>query len=145
MRTIETQIDIQASASRLWSVLTDFGAYPSWNPFITEITGTPELGAVLRVRIHPPGRKPMTFRPIVIVAARDRELRWLGRLWVAGLFDGEHSFRIEDKGRACRFYQSERFFGVLVPFFGADLFDATQRGFEAMNAALKARAEGQSG
>ena len=141
MRTIETQVEIAAPASRVWQVLTDFARYPEWNPFITEIEGIPEVGARLRVRIQPPGRRPMTFKPTVLVAARDRELRWLGHLVLPRLFDGEHSFRMEERGRTCRFQQSEQFSGVLVPFFGAGIFDATQRGFEAMNSALKARAE----
>ena len=48
-------------------------------------------------------------------------------------------------GRAggCRFHQTERFSGVLVPLFGAGLLEATRRGFEAMNVVLKARAEDQ--
>ena len=44
MRTIETAIDISASAERVWDVLTRFDAYPGWNPFITSITGIPREG-----------------------------------------------------------------------------------------------------
>jgi hypothetical protein len=138
---VQTQVRIAAPASRVWQVLTDFPRYPEWNPFITEIEGVPEVGARLRVRIQPPGRKPMTFKPTVLVVTRDRELRWLGRLYLPRLFDGEHSFRIEDKRRNCRFRQSERFSGVLVRLFGAGIFEATERGFEAMNSALKVRVE----
>ena len=39
-----------------------------------------------------------------------------------------------------RYVQREEFHGVLVPFVGGMLRD-TERGFEEMNAALKARAE----
>ncbi len=84
----------------------------------------------------------MTFRPTVTVFEPGRELRWLGRLGVAGLFDGEHGFRVraEDVGR-CRFEQFETFRGLLVAplFFMAGA--ATRQGFEAMNRALKARVE----
>jgi hypothetical protein len=83
----------------------------------------------------------MTFKPNITVAIDHQQLTWLGRVLVSGVFDGEHSFRIESRGETCRFHQSERFSGILVPLFGAGLFDATRRGFEAMNAALKARAE----
>ena len=37
----------------------------------------------------------MTFKPRVLNAEPERELRWLGHLLVPGLFDGEHSFTIE--------------------------------------------------
>ena len=61
---------------------------------------------------------------------------------VAGLFDGEHGFRVvpEDVGR-CRFEQFETFTGLLVAPILWMVGDATRQGFEAMNRALKARAE----
>jgi hypothetical protein len=92
---LQTEIDIAATPDRVWSILTDFSAYPDWNPFIRSIRGVPEQGARLVVRIQPSGAKAMTFRPTVLTATRDRELCWLGRLLVPGLFDGEHRFTIQ--------------------------------------------------
>lgn len=141
MRQIETAIDIKAPARRIWSILTDFRSYPAWNPFIVAAEGEPVLGARLKVTIAPPGRRPMSFRPVIRVAARERELRWRGRLFLPGLFDGEHAFRLEQRRDFCRLHQTEKFSGILVARFGETLFEATQQGFEAMNRALKARAE----
>jgi hypothetical protein len=141
MRELTTSIEIDASAERVWAVLTDFAAFPEWNPFITSIEGEPVVGSRLRVRIAPPGGRAMTFKPAVKTADAPRELSWFGRLLVPGLFDGEHRFRLEplDGGRT-RFVQSERFSGILVALSGKALAKA-ERGFEAMNEALKLRAE----
>ena len=139
MKTLETQIDIDAPASLVWQVLTDFAAYPQWNPFITEIIGTAYESSRLKVRIVPPGKSGMTFKPMVLKAIPNQELTWLGHLFVPGLFDGLHQFRIEDRETFTRFYQSETFTGLLVNLFGQKMFDATQQGFGAMNAALKER------
>jgi hypothetical protein len=144
VRTIQTSIDISASPKRVWEVLTHFEVYPAWNPFITRIVGVASLGTKLRVQIHPPGRSALTFKPTILAATPQQQLTWLGHLLLPGLFDGEHKFQIEDRGASCRFHQSERFSGILVPLFGAGIFDATRRGFEAMNAALKQRAEDRS-
>ena len=141
MRLIDTRVEIAAPAARVWGVLTDFARFSEWNPFITRIEGVPEPGARLRVQIKPPGKSAMTFTPTVLVARPEKELRWLGRLLVPGLFDGEHAFELESRADGCSFRQSERFAGLLVPFFGG-MLEATRRGFEAMNAALKRRAEG---
>jgi hypothetical protein len=141
VRTIEAGIDIAAPRWRVWQVLTDVDRYPAWNPFITSVEGVLREGSKLRVRIEPPGRKGMTFEPTVVALAQEKELRWLGRLLMPGLFDGEHAFGLEELAEGCRFRQTERFSGILVPLFGAGLPEATRRGFEAMNAALKARAE----
>ena len=142
MKELRTAIEIEATPARVWEILTDFESYPDWNPFIRSITGEAELGARLEVRIEPPGGRGMTFKPTVLAAEPGRELRWLGRLLVPGIFDGEHEFRVEPADAThVRFVQVERFSGALVPLFGKTL-EQTERGFGAMNEALKARAEG---
>jgi hypothetical protein len=85
----------------------------------------------------------MTIKPTVLSAEPERKLAWLGRLGgVPKLFDGEHTFAIEPIGpNRVRFTQSERFGGILVPFLRKMLQTSTKAGFEAMNRALKERAE----
>jgi hypothetical protein len=141
MRQLRTDIEIDATPDRVWAILTDFASYPAWNPFIQSIRGEPVVGSKLEVRIAPPDGKAMTFKPTVLNAEPNRELRWLGRVFLPRIFDGEHMLQIEPlaDGRA-RFVQAERFRGVLVPFLGKTL-DKTERGFSAMNEALKRQAE----
>jgi hypothetical protein len=142
MERIETQIEIDASAEVVWTVLADFGSYPQWNPFIRSIEGVPREGQRLKVRIQPDGEAGMTFRPVVLRADTGRQLRWLGKLLVRGLFDGEHSFTIERVStNQSRLIHSETFTGLLVPFLANKLRTSTRAGFEKMNTALKRRAE----
>lgn len=42
---IRTEIVIQASKEKVWSILTNLGAYPEWNPFIVSSKGSIEKGA----------------------------------------------------------------------------------------------------
>jgi hypothetical protein len=140
MRELRTEIDIDAPPERVWEVLSDFDAYGEWNPFIRKLSGTPRMGERLEVRIEPPGGRGMTFKPTVREATPNHELRWLGRVLVPGLFDGEHTLRVEPRNGGSRFIQSEQFKGLLVPLFGGGL-DKTEEGFRQMNAALKQRAE----
>jgi hypothetical protein len=141
MRELCREIEIDAVPERVWAVLTDYAAYPEWNPFIRRIAGELREGARLEVRIEPPGARAMTFKPTVRAVRANRELRWLGRLLLPGILDGEHSLEIEplESGRS-RFVQSERFRGVLVGFV-QDTLSKTEIGFELMNSALKARVE----
>ncbi len=145
MKVLHSEIEIDAPAERVWHLLTDFASYPQWNPFIRTISGQPTKGERLEVRIEPPGGRGMTFKPEVLNAEPNRELRWLGHLLVPGLFDGEHSFIIQplEEDRV-RFVQREAFKGVLVPIFARSLEANTQRGFEEMNRALKERTEAAS-
>lgn len=143
---LETEIEIHARPEQVWAVLTDFAAYPKWNPLVRAIRGVAEPGTQLEVRLQSGNGKSMTVRPLVIAVDVARELRWRGRLFFPGLFDGEHSFVIETlpDGRAL-FRHSKRFSGVLVPMFRSSLDRDTKRGFEAMNRAIKARAEMRGG
>ena len=139
---LRTEVEIRATPERVWEILTDFNAYSDWNPFIPRIAGPLAVGARLDAHLRPPGGRGMRFRPTVLAAAPARELRWLGHLGVPGLFDGEHGFRIEPLGPdRVRFVQEERFTGLLVPLFARSLDGPTRAGFEAMNRALKDRAE----
>ena len=144
MFELHTEIEINAPAERVWSVIEDFSAYPQWNPFIRHIHGAAKQGEALEVRIQPSGGKEMTFRPTVLVAEPSRELRWIGRFLMPGIFDGEHRFVIEplSEGKV-RFEHAERFRGILVPLLRRSLDRDTRRGFTEMNTALKERAENQ--
>jgi hypothetical protein len=143
-REIRHTIEIDASPADVWAVLTDTAAFPTWNPFIRKLEGELRTGARLLVAIQPPGRRSSTFRPTVLAAEPARELRWLGRVLIPGIFDGEHSFRLEPTASGgTRFTQAERFSGILVRPFSATL-GSTELGFQQMNHALKARAEAAS-
>jgi hypothetical protein len=76
-RRLHTEIEIQASPDRVWETLTEFAAYPDWNPFIVQAAGEPVPGGRLQLRMRLPGRRPMTFRPKVLEATSAHRLRWL--------------------------------------------------------------------
>lgn len=140
-RAIHHHIDIDAPAAAVWAQLVDTAAYEEWNPFVRRLAGDLRVGSRLSVEIAPPGGRAMTFKPTVVAVETERELRWLGRLLVPGLLDGEHSFQLEalPEGRT-RLTQAETFRGPLVGLFAGTL-EKTRSGFAQMDSALKQRAE----
>lgn len=142
MRQIATDIQINASAASVWSILIDLPAYPDWNPLIQRASGTVEAGGVIELFIAAPGLASRQVSVKLLTVDPGRELRWLGRLLIPQLLDGDHSFVIEplSEGRV-RLVQQERFSGLLVPFAAPWLMPNMTAGFEAMNRALKSRAE----
>ena len=142
---IETDIEIDAPPATAWAVLIDLERYADWNPFVVSSQGTPAVGERLTNRLQHPGGKAMTFRPTVTEVKTERVFEWLGRLGLPGIFDGRHRFEIEATPTGSRFIQSEAFKGVLVRFMKKSLDTKTVKGFEAMNVALKDRAEARSG
>lgn len=142
MHEIMTDIEIESTPEDVWKILVDFAAYTNWNPFIRSIEGRAKKGELLKVSIQPVDGKLLAFRPTVLIATPSKELRWLGRFLFPGIFDGEHYFRIEPiSSNRVKFIQGERFSGLLVAFAKSSLDIGTQRGFVAMNQALKNLAE----
>ena len=138
---IHTEILIKADPKKVWEILTDFENYPDWNPFIKSLTGNVKVGNIIEVRIEPPNGNGMKFRPVVLAYEREKELRWLGKFFIKGAFDGEHQFKLIDNGNCTTtFIQSETFTGFLVSIFKNSL-NNTKIGFEEMNAELKELAE----
>jgi len=88
----------------------------------------------------------MEFQPKVLVNLPEKEFRWLGHLWVKGLFDGEHFFQLEPVGEGhTHLVHGEKFTGLfsslIVKMIGAD----TLKSFQAMNQALNDRVKSQVG
>ncbi len=141
---LHTEIEINASPQVVWNLLTDTSRFPEWNPFIHRLSGELAVGRRLVVFLQPSGSQGMEFKPVVLKVEPNRELRWLGRLLLPGLFDGEHIFQIEPLGhKRVRFHQREIFSGILVPFLKKALDTDTRRGFNEMNQKLKELAERQ--
>jgi hypothetical protein len=141
-KQLHTDVEIEATADRVWAVLTDFAAYQDWNPFIVRAAGQPVPGARLELHMRLSGRRPTTIRPEVLEADPAHRLRWLGRLLLPGLFDGEHTFTLEPAGPGrTRLTQHEEFRGLLTPLVLKMIAKPTLASFHQMNQALKTRAE----
>jgi hypothetical protein len=137
---VVTQITIAASPAKVWAILTDFPSYPAWNPFIRRIEGKLAVGEEITADLHTTNIKPMTVKAKILIVDRERQLRWLGRL--PGLFSGEHYWILHPRADGgVDLEQSEVFRGVMVPFIKPERLRVD---YEAMNKALKARAEGGS-
>ena len=144
MKQIETETIIEASPESVWSILTDFESYPSWNPFIKSIEGIKSKGEKLSVLIQPPNGSSMNFKPTVLVFNENEEFRWIGKLGIKGIFDGEHYFKLTKlSDNETKFIHGEKFSGLLVALMSGVL-NKTADGFKLMNEALKTKAENKT-
>jgi hypothetical protein len=142
---IKTTIDIGASPEMVWRILTDFPAYPKWNPFIRSVQGSAVAGKKLKVQMRLPHGRSHRFSARVVKAIPATELRWQGKMWIKGVFDGEHAFIIVPNGiKGVRFIQREHFSGLLARFMMPIIGEKTRKGFDIMNLALKKMAEAKS-
>lgn len=137
VRTLATTIEIDATPAEVWATLIDFPSHERWNPFFASIEGDAVVGESLTLTARKPdGGRGMVFTPTVLQVDEREMLRWKGRLFVPGLFDAEHKYRLVDLGGGrTRLDHSEDFGGILIPLMGGVLAD-TESGFHAFNKAL---------
>ncbi|PNH06665.1 hypothetical protein TSOC_006934 [Tetrabaena socialis] len=141
---LRTQLEINASQERVWSVLQDYRKWQEWNSFlkINHAAGTLSPGEALQVTFQPPGRAATTMGPQVIDFQVGSEFKWRGKLWGTSLFFvGEHYFKLQSLGQGkTLLLHGEDFKGCLVPLLGSMLKD-TEKGFQDFNNGLKQAAE----
>lgn len=144
MKTLITEILINADTGKVWQVLTDFPSYPDWNPFIKTIKGDLITGSRLNATMKLEGRKEKSFRPWVISVTPGEKLCWREKFLFKGLFDGTHYFTLEKKAEGkTNLIHGENFKGLLTRTILRKTGAGTLSAFEHMNEALKDRAEKQ--
>lgn len=142
MLQVQTQIDIAAPASVVWAILADFGMYRRWNPLIRGVLGHPEVGRQIEIRIRAPSGSDVGARPTIVSIREDREMKWLECWAMPALFASERRFRIEPLSDGnVRFHHGEQVRGIMVPLLTHRRRVRGSSGLDAMNKALKQRAE----
>ena len=141
MIKLQTEIQIQASPEKVLQILIDLARYPEWNPFMTQAIGKAEVGSRVEITV-PSGSKDLKLDCRVIKAEPRQVLCWKYHVISPLLFRGEHSFTIEPMGsNYVRFVDLEVFNGLLAPLQAKEIDTNSRQGFEAMDKALKIRAE----
>lgn len=141
-RAIQTKILIHSPVDTVWEALMDYRYYPEWSPTIQPVANFPAVGHRLKIKLRQPNGFSITMNPQILVKDEPTELRWRGRLFFQGLFDGEHYFILREvDAYTTEFIQGENFSGLLVPFMHRMIDKDTLSGFDLFNQALKKRVE----
>ena len=142
MKTIETSIVIDSTPEKVWGILTKFEEYELWNPFMTKVIGSATLDCKIEVNIKTISGKKRTYYPIITKCETNKELRWEGKSFLPGIFDGERIFILENSNDdKILFFHKEIFSGLGVRLVGNKLDESLRESFVTMNEALKVRAE----
>jgi hypothetical protein len=130
--------DINASAEKIWGLLTDADGFPRWNSTVTSLKGKIALGEKLELRV--PLDPKRTFKPKVTKLEKNQTMEWSDGM--APMFKGVRTFVLEPKkDGTTSFSMSEVFAGVMLPMIKGSLPDFGPA-FETYAADLKRAAEG---
>ena len=137
---VEARVEIEASPEHVWAILTDFSAYPIWNPFIYPVVGESRRGSTLEITIHP-GTRSITYQAAVVAVRPNRELTWSGLISSPVAFESTYRFTIEPlpAGRVL-LAARESHKGVLA-ILEWSLVDDIRSGLDVMAKSIRNRAE----
>ena len=136
----QMSVRIAAPISTVWTVLTDFDAYPQWNPDVL-FHSPPVEGESVKITVRLFGRS-LTVPVLILVVEPERELCWRGgSSW---LMTGKHYFKLEPAGDAeTLLVHGERFEGSGIPLLRPLIGRELAAFYERINVALKTRCEAQ--
>ncbi len=94
MRAFEATTLIDAPAERVWSILTDGAAYPTWDSGVTRVEGRIADGE--RITVHAEVSPGRAF-PVLVAMGPPDGMTWTGGMPL-GLFTGTRTFRTASSG-----------------------------------------------
>ncbi len=140
---IEDRIGVQAPAELIWEIVRDLHLWEEWNPTYTRAVGEVRIGEILTLDLALPGQPVQQIRPRVMEWVPNEQLHWQLKL-MGGMIKTVRYIEITSLSEAgCIVDNGEIFGGLMGPSLGKRMGRVVRRGFQAMNEALKARAEAE--
>jgi hypothetical protein len=138
VKSFAATIDIHATPERIWALLTDAAAYPSWNSTVAKVVG--RIAGGEKIVVHATGAGGRAFPLRVGPFEPCTRMVWSGGM-PFGLFTGQRTFRLDPKaGGVVTVSMREEFAGLLAPLITRSIPDL-QPAFDRFVADLKVRAE----
>ena len=132
----EASADIQAPPDRIWSILTDAPAYPTWGSGVTNVEGRIADGEKITVRSEVAAGRAF---PVKVAMRPPNEMTWTGGMPL-GLFTGVRSFRLAPTDSGTKVTMREEYSGPLAGLMSRSIPDL-QPSFDTFVTGLKAHAE----
>jgi hypothetical protein len=132
-RAYSTQIDIDAPAEQVWSVVTNFESYHTWNPLLTDVQGDLVVGGDLRVRA---AFAPMAVSATVTAVDKPNRFEWEDHVPLNLLKPVFSVLLLPLPENRTRVAIAETFTGPLLPVMGRRLDTQMPSLYDAMGKAL---------
>ena len=114
-KSVHTEIDIPASADKIWQVLVDVERYPEWNPVFTVLEGKLEQGNKITYQVQESEDKSAKIAAKVKSYIPHKLINQTGGYW--GVLTFDHTYLLEPVENGTRIIIHEDYTGVWVNFW----------------------------
>ena len=140
MKFYDVRQFINASPTRIWSILCDPPALIAANTGIIRLDGVPSKGAKLKLFSEVDPKRGFSLNVTEFIV--ERRMIWSGGM-PFGLFKGERCFTLTPTKGGTEFYMREEFSGLILPLIWGSMPDLDPSFIKFANG-LKAAAEAES-
>ena len=143
LQEIQTEIEISAPPSKVWTILTDINSWQEWSPIIKESQGTASVGSELTIAMigKEKGENGPIYNPIITELDEPKHLRWRAHMLAEFIFTNYKVLELKETDSGTRLTHKEMFKGLLAPIFCGQMEKGVPPMLNSMNKALKELAE----
>ncbi len=143
IQTVTTEIEIAAPPSKVWNILIDINQWQEWNPTINASQGYASPGSTHNITMigESEGTNGPKYNPKIIKLDKPNYFHWRAHMLAGFIFTNDKTIELKETSTGTKIIHSEIFKGMLVPLFSGQMNKGVPPILNAMNKALKERAE----
>lgn len=143
MQTITTEIEISATPSKVWNIITDINKWHEWSPIINASVGDVSVGSTLSITMmsKEEGKDGPKYSPKIIKLDEPNYFHWRAHMVAGFIFTNDKIFELEETSSGTKVTHTETFKGILAPLFRGMMKKGVTPMLNSMNEALKNESE----
>ena len=142
MKVINTEIQIEASKDKVWKIICDLPGWSQWNPIVNKIEGELSVGSTLSITMsNSKGKDAQKYKGTITTFEKEKQFIFIAKMMANFLFSVERVIEIKESRKGTLLTQIENYKGIMVTLFWGKLDTMARKMLNAMNKALKEKAE----
>ena len=143
IQEIKTEIDISASPSKVWGIITDINKWQEWSPIINASQGTSAIGSRVSITMmsKQEGKDGPKYKPVIIELKEQDYFHWRAHMVAGFVFTNDKIFRLEETDSGTHLTHIETFKGMMAPLMSGSVEKNVPAMLDSMNKALKEQSE----
>ncbi len=143
VQEIKTELEISASPSRVWSIITDIDKWQEWSPIINASQGKSVVGSKLSITMmsKEEGKDGPKYNPVITGLKEQNYFHWRAHMLAGFVFTNEKIFKLVKTDTGTHLTHIETFKGLMAPIMSGSVEKNVPPMLDSMNQALKELAE----
>jgi hypothetical protein len=140
-RVITTEIEINASPDKVWTVLANINDWKNWSPIIKDSSGEAKMDSKLVITMiseeGKEGKPGPRYEPVITVFEKYKNLTWSAKMMAGFVMTNGKVLILEKTSLGTKLIHKETFSGLMVPMMWGKVQENVPEMLDLMNSTLK--------